>query len=534
MALAVVALHGAPELWPHLIRHVLPDAALETALYLTGVGVVVMALGTGAGWLVAGYEFPGRRFLSWALLLPMAMPAYIAAYAYLDVLHPVGPVQSALRWALGITDPAGLRLPDVRSLGGCILVTGLVLYPYVYLSARVAFAGQAADAIWAARTVGATGLRLFFRIGLPLARPAVAVGLGLALMEALNDVGASEFLGVRTLTVSIYVTWLTRGSLEGAAQIALLLLALVLLLLSLERWGRRGVVFVGDPRPTDPRPLVGGAGWAATVACAIPILCGFVTPAAYLAWTAAQRVAAFGLPRDLLAWAANSAFYAGWAAIVTLTFGLFLAFAARQSHGLLLRLGSAGYAMPGGVAAVGLIIGLGWIDDGLDLVAGALSGQPAPWVLMGSGGALVIAFAIRFIAIPAGSLDAAYARLGQDFDSAARGLGCGSWRLLGQIHLPLLRAPLSAAGLIVFVDAMKELPATLLLRPVNVETLATALYGEAVRGTYEDGSVAALALILIAVLPAILLAWLQDTPVPKTESAPVRPRVAGLAVAPAE
>ncbi len=532
IALMVVAAQGAPDLWPHLLSHVLPAATLETVLYLGGVGLAVLAIGTGSAWLIAGYDFPGRRVLGWALLLPMAMPTYIAAYAYLDVLHPVGPIQTALRFVLGITDPRGLHLPDIRSLGGCILVTSLVLYPYVYLNARVAFAGQAADAIWAARTVGAGGLKLFLRIGLPLARPAVAVGLGLALMEALNDVGAAEFLGVRTLTVSIYVTWLTRGSLEGAAQIALVLLALVLLLLSMERWGRRGVVFVGDPRPADPRPLAGWQAWAATTACLLPILAGFAIPATHLAWKAWERVSAFGLPPDLLVWASNSAFYAGWAALLTLALGLSIAFAARRGGGLLLRLGSMGYAMPGGVAAVGLIIGLGWVDDGLDAISQLLTGANAAWVLMGSGGVLVLAYSIRFLAIPAGGLDAAYARLGEDFDSAARGLGCGTWRLLGQIHLPMLRAPLVAAGLIVFVDAMKELPATLLLRPINVETLATALYGEAVRGTYEDGAVAALALILIAVLPAILLAWLQESRLPSSDRAVAAPPPS-LALSPA-
>lgn len=522
IALITAAAHGTADLWPHLLRHVLAPAMLETGLYLGGVAVLVLAIGTGAAWLVAGHSFPGRRVLGWALLLPMAMPAYIAAYAYLDVLHPVGPVQTAIRAVLGIDHPSGLRLPDVRSLGGCILVTGLVLYPYVYLSARLAFAEQAADAIWAARTVGAGGMRLFLRIGLPLARPAIAVGLGLALMEALNDVGASEFLGVRTLTVSIYVTWLTQGSLEGAAQIALVLLALVLVLLSLERWGRRGVVFIGEIRPADPRPLTGLAGLGAALGCLVPILLGFAVPALHLCWKAWERVSGFGLPPGLAGWALNSAWYAAWAAMVAVGFGLFMAFAARRGLSGLLRVGSMGYAMPGGVAAVGLIIGLGWIDDGLEMLR-------IPLTLMGSGGVLVIAYAIRFLAIPAGGLDAAYARLGEDFDSAARGLGCGTWRLLGQIHVPVLRAPLIAAGLIVFVDAMKELPATLLLRPINVETLATTLYGEAVRGTYEDGAVAALTLILIAILPAIFLARLQDVRARSSDGSPP-PVASGLAL----
>lgn len=510
IALAVVATRGGVELWPHLISHVLPAAARDTLLYLGGVATVTLAIGTGTAWLVARHDFPGRRALGWALLLPMAIPTYISAYAYLDVLHPVGPIQSTLRAVLGITDPAAFRLPEIRGLGGCILVTGLVLYPYVYLNARAAFAGQAADAIWAARSVGARGWPLFLRIGLPLARPAIAVGLGLALMEALNDVGASEFLGVRTLTVSIYVTWLTRGSLEGAAQIALALLVVVIALLSLERWGRRGTVFLGDPRPSDPIRLTGLQAGSATLVCLLPVLAGFVLPASHLVWKAWERVSVFGLPADLGVWAANSAWYAGWAAIATLSLGLVLAFAARQGTGLALRIGSVGYAMPGGVAAVGLIIALGWADDGLDVIARLLTGHDATWVMLGSAGGLVLAYTIRFLAIPAGGLDAAYARLGGDFDDAAHGLGCGAWRLVTRIHIPMLRAPLIAAGLIVFVDAMKELPATLLLRPINVETLATALYGEAVRGTYEDGAVAALTLILIAMLPAILLAWAQD------------------------
>lgn len=501
-----MASHGSGDLWPHLLANVLPSAAAQTVMFLAGVAVLTLGVGTGCAWLVAGFRFPGHRVLGWALVLPMAMPAYIAAYAYLDVLHPIGPVQSMLRAALGIADPARLRLPDIRSLGGCILVSGLVLYPYVYLNARAAFAGQAADAIWAARLMGSTGWRLFWGIGLPMARPAVAVGLSLALMEALNDVGASEFLGVRTLTVSIYVTWLTRASLEGAAQIALTLLGFVVLLLSLERWGRRGQVFIGDTRPIERRRLAGVQAWAATSACVVPVGLGFAVPAGYLAVQAWDRVASFGLPHELGSWIANSAFYAGWGALVTLAFGVVLAFAARMGHAGPLRIGSMGYALPGGVAAVGLIIAMGGIDDVVDWVALRLTGEIAPWVLMGSGAALVVAYAIRFLAVSAGGIDAAYTRLGRDYDAAARCMGGGAWRLLWRIHLPALRTPLWAAGLIVFVDAMKELPATLLLRPVNVETLATALYGEAIRGTYEDGAVAALALIAVAMLPAILLA----------------------------
>ena len=511
IALAIVAARGSGDLWPHLLHYVLPSALWETALYLCGIAAVVLVLGAGTAWLVTCYRFPGCRVLGWALLLPLAVPAYIAAYSYVDLLHPVGPVQSAIRATLqaafGLAPREVPRLPDIRSLGGCILVSGCVLYPYVYLNARAAFAGQAADALWAARSVGATGLRLFLRIGLPMARPAVAVGLSLALMDALNDVGASEFLGVRTLTVSVYVTWLTRASLEGAAQIALVLLGVVVLLLAIERWGRRYYVFTGDGRPGEPQRLTGARAWLASLACAVPVLLGFVFPVGHLAWNAIERVVAFGLPHDLAGWIANSAWYSSWAAIITMGGGLTLAFSARVSgRSALLRVGALGYALPGGVAAVGLIVALGGIDDVIDALSRLLTGTMMAWSFLGSGFALVLAYVIRFLAVPASGLDAAYDTLGRDYDWAARGLGCRTCRLLTRIHLPNLISPMGAAGLIVFIDAMKELPATLLLRPVNVETLATALYGEAARGTYEDGAVAALALVAVAMLPAALLA----------------------------
>jgi len=463
------------------------------------------------------------------------VPAYIAAFSYVDLLHPVGPIQSTLRAWLGIHDPRGLVMPDIRSLGGCILVTGLVLYPYVYLSARAAFAVQAADAVWAARGLGCSGLRLFLRIGLPSARPAVAVGVSLALMEALNDVGASEFLGVRTLTVSIYVTWLTRGSLEGAAQIALVILGIVTLLLSLERWGRKQYGFVGDPAPSDPTELLSWRAVAATVWCAVPVVFGFLLPVGYLLLKAWERVAVFGLPHDLPVWIGNSARLAAWAALATTLCGLVIAFTTRVGRGgPWLRVGVLGYALPGGVAAVGFIIALGTIDDALDRVWRLLSGGALMIGVMGSSLALVLAYVVRFLAIPASGLDAAYTRLGKDYDSVARGLGCSAGRLLRCIHLPLLAWPLTVASFLVFIDAMKELPATLLLRPVNVETLATALYGEAVRGTYEDGAVAALALVAVAMLPAALLAPLEARASrTKRQTAPDRGGEAGAGLSPA-
>jgi iron(III) transport system permease protein len=357
----------------------------------------------------------------------------------------------------------------------------------------------------AARGVGASGWRLFRHVGLPAARPAIGAGLGLALMEALNDVGAAEFLGVRTLTVSVYTAWLTQGSLPSAARIALPLLAVVLALLWAERRLRPRTAFVGEPAAIEPTRLPPLPGALAALACAAPVALGFAAPVAHLAWKATERVAWHGLPPDLPGWIANSAFYAGWAALAAAGFGLCAAFAARSGSAWPARIVAAGYAMPAGVAAVGLIVAFGWIDDGLEIVQRALFGSGRGWFALGSGFALVAAYAVRFMAVSAGGLDAAYARLAPDYDQAARGVGCGPLRLLARIHMPLLAGPLGAAALIVFVDAMKELPATLLMRPVGVETLATALYAEAARGAYEDGAVAALALVAVAVLPAALL-----------------------------
>lgn len=515
LSLAVLAAAGSGALWPHLVRYVLPDAAVETMLLLTGTGLVVIGIGTGCAWLISAYEFPGRRVLAWALLLPLAMPTYLVAFAYLDVLHPLGPVQSGLRAVLGLTDPRALHLPEVRSLPGCALLIGLVLYPYVYLNARAAFAMQAGVVIDAARGLGASGWRLFRRVALPLAWPAIAVGAGLALMETLNDVGATEFLGVHTLTLAVYITWVTRSSLEGAAQIALLLLALVALLLAVERWARGRCLPASLPGGAAPgrfarAPLWPLAGLGAALACLMPVVLGFGIPALHLTVAAVARVREFGLPAQLGAWALNSASLAGIATAVVLSAGMVLAFVRRVSgQAGPLRLGALGYAVPGTVVAAGLLVPIGALDNAIDAAARAAFGLSTGLLLSGSGAVLVLAYAIRFMAVPAGGLEAGYTAMPGVMDDAARGAGAGAGQLLSRIHVPLLAPALGAAGLLAFIDCMKELPATLLLRPLRMETLATAVYGEAARGTYEDGAVAALAIVLLGLLPVLLLGMRQ-------------------------
>jgi iron(III) transport system permease protein len=512
-ALLWTAAQGSAGLWSHLATHVLPQAVLNTVLLLIGVGSLSIVIGTGCAWLVSAYDFPGRRIFSWALLLPLAMPTYIVAFAYLDLLHPLGPVQSALRTLLGVDSPRDFRLPDLRSLPGCIALMGLVLYPYVYLSARAMFITQAAGLIEAARTLGVGGLALFLQVALPLARPALAVGLALVLLEALNDIGASEFLGVKTLTVTVYSTWITRSDLAGAAQIALAMLAVVLVLLALERHGRRRQRYasVHRPRPIRLQPLRGARAKLAFMACALPLLLGFVLPALSLSVDAWQRVRGAGISPQLVSSAWNTMKIGLLVVAVTLVAGLVLAWSLRLGQlarrerlpALVLRAGSLGYALPGTVLAIALLTPMAWFDDTAAALSVAMGGTPQA-LLMGSTAALVLACSLRFLAIASGGIDAGLARIPLSLDQAARSLGAGAGRSLVRIHLPLLRPAMAAAAMLVCVDVMKELPATLLLRPLNFDTLATWLYAEAARGTYEEGAVAAWLIVLIG-LPAVLV-----------------------------
>lgn len=513
LSLAWTAAQGSAGLWSHLAAHVLPVAARNTLALLAGVGVLVVAIGAGAAWLVTAYDFPGRRVLAWALLLPLAVPTYIIAFAYLDLLHPLGPVQGALRALLGIDSPRDFRLPDIRSLAGCILLLGFVLYPYVYLTTRAMFMTQAASLLEAARSLGAGPVARFWRVALPLARPAIAIGLALALLETLNDIGASEFLGVRTLTTTVYTTWVTRGDLPGAAQVALAMLAIVIAVIVLERHGRRRQRYASlrRPRPLQPQRLHGAAGWLALALGLAPVLVGFALPAAFLAWKTLVRMQQQGgISAQLWASLGNTFLVAVLATVATVAAGLVVAWALRLAQArrrsrlaaASLRVAGLGYALPGTVLAIGLLAPMAWFDAGANTLAG---GAPR-MLLMGSVAALVLAYMLRFLAIAAGGIDAGLARISGTLDQAARSLGDAPGSMLRRVHLPLLRPALAAAALLVFVDTMKELPATLVLRPLGFDTLATWLYAEAARGTYEEGAVAALLIVLAGLLPVVLLA----------------------------
>ncbi len=515
LALAWQAAGGHVGQWAHLAEHVLPRAGLNTLLVLAGVGVIVGIVGTGTAWLVTAFEFPGRRTMAWALLLPLAVPTYIVAYVYLDLLHPLGPLHGGLRALLGIDDPRDLRLPDARSLVGCIVLLGVVLYPYVYLTTRAMFMTQAGGLLEAARSLGTPSAALFHRVALPLARPAIAVGMVLALLEALNDIGASEFLGVQTLTVSIYTTWISRSDLAGAAQIALGMLAIVLALIALERYGRRRQRYAAQrrPQPMRPRRLHGMRAMAALVAASLPVLVGFVLPFGHLAASAWERWRREGVSAQLIDSLWNTLTVALLATGVALLAALVVVWALRLARArrkpaletASVRLASLGYAVPGTVLALGLLVPLAAFDAGLSRALSLFGIAPQLW-LMGSMAALVIAYTLRFLTIAIGNLEAGLERIPTSMDDAARSLGSTASATLRQVHLPLLRPALAAGALLVFIDVMKELPATLLLRPLGFDTLATWLYADAARGAYEEGAIAALLIVLAGLLPVILLA----------------------------
>jgi len=510
-SLIALAFADTGDLWSHLARYVLPFALLQTALLLGGVAVVTIVVGVGTAWAVTTFEFPGRRALTWLLPLPLAIPTYIVAYVYADFLGPFGPVQSALRTVTGWRSAADYWFPDVRSLGGAIFVIGFVLYPYVYLATRAMLQTQGAQYIEAARVLGARPWELALRITLPLARPAIAVGAALALLETLNDIGASEYLGVPTLTLSIFTTWLNRGSLAGAAQLACFMLVIVALLIALERYGRRNRQFAAlthqGARIVSRIRLAGAPRWIAPAICSIPVVLGFLVPAGVLLSEVIGR--GLGFDGELVRHAMTTVALASAATAIVLVIG-FLSVAAQRylraaAIAACVNIAGIGYAVPGTVLALGLLSPLVVVDEAINTLTRVLGGAGTGLILAGSVAALVIAYVIRFLAIAIGFAQAGFARIATEFDDIARLLGAGPGKLALSIHLPLARPAMFGAALLVFVDCLKELPATLLLRPLNVETLSTYIYQFATRGSFEDGALAALIIVAVGILPVIYI-----------------------------
>ena len=517
ISLIVIAFGKTGDLWAHLARHVVPTALAQTSLLLAGVAAVTVIVGVGTAWTVTNFAFPTRDTLTWLLPLPLAIPTYIVAYVYVDILDALGPAQAALRAIFGWRSAADYWFPNVRSLPGAILLFGFVLYPYVYLAARAMFQTQGSLFTEAARMLGAQPWRLARRITLPLARPAIAVGVSLALLETLNDIGASEYLGVQTLTLSIFTTWLNRGSLAGAAQISCLMLLIVAGLIALERHGRRRrefAVSAQDARLISRITLAGSWRWIAAVACLVPVVLGFLLPAGYLLREVIGRGLLTGFDLSLVRHALTTVALASSATAITLVLG-FLAVAALRylKHPLIaasVNVAGIGYAVPGTVLALGLLSPLVLVDEGINALARGLGQNGVGLVLAGSAAAVVIAYVIRFLAVAIGFAQAGFARISTELDDVARLLGAGPGKMARTIHLPLARPAIWGAALLIFVDCLKELPATLLLRPLNVETLATYIYQFATRGSFEEGSLAALIIVAVGILPVIRITRYAD------------------------
>ncbi len=500
---------GTGDTWRHLLDTVLTDYVVNSLLLCLGVGLGVGAMGTGAAWLVALNEFPGRRVAEWALLLPMAMPAYVLAYTYTDFLQFVGPVQSFLRESFGWRKD-DYWFPDVRSLSGAIVLFSCVLYPYVYLLVRTAFLERAGGAVEAARMLGLTPSQAVRRVLLPLARPAIAAGIALALMETLADYGTVAYFALPTFTTGIYRAWFSLGDRIAAAQLAACLLGFVLLLVTMEHISRgRARYHDGSQRRRAFRqPLRGGQALLAQLGCAIPVVIGFVLPAVLLFKLAlAEGDAQFGSRFFLLA--RNSFVLAAVAATLAALLALLLAYAARNREWLprlASRLVGLGYAVPGSVIAVGVLIPVTRLDQQLAIWWEQLSGVNPGLILTGGIAALVYAYLARFLAIALQTMEAGFAQVTPSMEAAARSLGCGPGQTLRRVHLPLLRGSLLTAALLVFVDVMKELPATLVMRPFNFDTLATQTYTLAADERLAEASSAALAIVAVGLVPIILLA----------------------------
>ena len=499
---------GTGDTWSHLAATVLPEYVANTLWLCLGVGSGVIVVGVSTAWLVTMHDFPGRRVFEWALVLPMAVPAYVMAYTYTDLLQFVGPVQTGLRETFG-WQKGDYWFPDVRTLGGAIAMFIFVLYPYVYLLARTAFLERASGMLEVGRSLGLGAWGSFFRISLPLARPAIAAGVALALMETLADYGTVAYFAVQTFTTGIYRAWFSLGDRVAAAQLSAALLGFVVLVLLIERVSRGRARFhntSGRNRPQPGRRLSGARATAAVLACAVPLLLGFLLPAGILLKMAlSEGDAQFGARFVQLA--GNSFTLAALTALLAVGFAVLLAYAARMSLASwpqwINRFVGLGYAVPGSVIAVGVLIPVTRLDNWLAGWIASWSGANPGLLITGGIAALVYAYLVRFLAIALQAVEASLGKITMSMDDAARSLGLGQGATLRRVHLPLLRGSLLTAGLLVFVDVMKDLPATLVMRPFNFDTLATQAYTLASDERLAEASTAALAIVAVGVLPLI-------------------------------
>ncbi|SIS80307.1 ABC transporter permease [Paracoccus saliphilus] len=511
-AVAWMALNPTENIWPHLLNSVLPRYLSNTVILAVGTGLLSACMGAGSAWLVSMYEFPGRRWLQWLLLAPLAVPAYIGAYALADFLDYSGPVQTAMRGWFGWTNAGDYWFPRIRSIEAAILVLSAALYPYVYLLTRAALHEQSGSAYEVARALGAGPWGLFRRVGLPLARPAIVAGSAIAMMESVADYGVVSYFGVQTLNTGIFTTWLERRNAGGAAQIACVILLVVLVLALWERFARRNARFhqsARQPRPISRQLLRGVPAGAATVACTIPFALGFLLPVGVILNYALAYPEGWITPGlGLAVW--HTVSLGGIAAFLTVGMALTMVYGVRLSGRslprLLLPATMIGYAAPGAVLAVGILIPLAALDHRVADGWLALTGTDPGLILTGSGAAIVLAYMVRFFAIGQGAIDGAFTRVAPSLPMAARSLGRSNTGVLRDVFMPLMRGSVGSALLLIFVDSCKELPATLLLRPFSYETLATRVHEKASLEDLGNAAPAALLVMAVGLLAVILLA----------------------------
>ncbi len=502
--------YGANDTWKHLLDTVLQDYILNSLILMLGVSFGTLSIGITTAWLTSICRFPGRKVFQWALLLPLAVPAYIIAYTYTGMLDFSGPVQTFLRetfhWSA-----RDYWFPEVRSIGGAVIMLSLVLYPYIYLLARAAFLEQSSVTLEASRSLGLGPWRSFFRVALPMARPAIITGLSLALMETLADFGTVEYFGVPTFTTGIFRTWFGLGDTIAAGQLAALLLSFVFVLIVIERYSRRRSRYhqqSGRQAHARRIRLSPGQGWLAFIACLLPLLAGFILPFWQLMmWTI--DTADEMINREFYTLVANSMGLAIITAVLALLLALFMAYGQRLHNTLLIktlvRMASMGYAIPGMVIAIGVVIPFAWLDNTLDDWSRAQFNFSTGLLLSGTLFALIFAYLVRFLAVSVGSVESSLGKIKPSMDDAARSMGFRPLQVLTRIHIPLMRSTLLTAVLLVFVDILKELPATLLLRPFNFNTLAVRAYELAADERLADAASAAIMIVLAGIIPVILL-----------------------------
>lgn len=518
LALIFSAFSADGDLFRHLADTVLLDYLGNTSRLVLGVVLLSLLFGVPTAWLVAMCQVPGRRALQWALMLPMAMPSYIVAYVYTDLLDYSGPLQAGLRSLFDWQSPADYWFPAIRSLGGAAWVLALVLFPYVYLLARASFLEQSVSLIHSSRLLGCTPWQSFRRLSLPLARPAIMVGASLVAMETLADFATVHFFAINTLTTAIYDTWLGYGSLATAARLSCLMLLAVVLLIALERRSRqRQQVFqksMGHEQPLR-YPLKGASRLLAGLWCWGLVLAGFGLPFVILLDYGVRYFELSWTP-EFVRFAGNSLLISALTALLAMAIALLLGFFRRLDGGtrslLPLRIAATGYAMPGTVLAIGVLVPLTALDFGLNDLAEWLGMQGPGLLLTGTLTAIVFGYLVRFVAIAIGSVESSMGKISPSLDMAARSLGQGTGGMLRRVHLPLVRRGLFAGAMLVFIESMKELPAALLLRPFNFETLATHVYQFVSDEMLERGALGAIVIVLVGLVPLIWVNRSLDSP----------------------